>query len=73
MLNVIKNLKSAGVLGINARNREFVMAHNPRHAFPLVDNKLQSKRIAQAENIAVPKLYGTISTCLLYTSDAADE
>jgi len=62
MLDLIKNLKHSGVLGINARNRQFIMARNPRHAYPLVDDKLQSKRIAQAANIAVPELYAVIST-----------
>ncbi|NNL56602.1 MAG: alpha-L-glutamate ligase-like protein [Pseudomonadales bacterium] len=62
MLARVKALREAGVLGINARNRDFVMAHNPRHAYPLVDNKLQSKKLAQAAGIAVPELYGAIHT-----------
>ena len=62
MLGLIKNLSSAGVLGINARNRQFVMAHNSRHAFPLVDDKLKSKKLAQTAGIAAPELYGVIET-----------
>lgn len=62
MFKLITELQQAGVLGINARNREYVMAHNPRRAFPLVDDKLKSKKIAEAANIAVPELYGIVST-----------
>ncbi len=62
MLATIKKLRSAGVIGINARNRDFVMALNPRRAYPMVDDKLQSKKLAQAAGIAVPELYGVIET-----------
>ncbi|TVS17329.1 MAG: alpha-L-glutamate ligase-like protein [Gammaproteobacteria bacterium] len=45
-----------GVLGINARNRDFVARYNPRRAFPLVDDKLKTKRILEAEGLATPAL-----------------
>ncbi|MGB5326181.1 MAG: sugar-transfer associated ATP-grasp domain-containing protein, partial [Pseudomonadales bacterium] len=62
MLNRIRAMREAGVLGINARNRDYVMAHNPRSGYPLVDDKLQSKKLAQQAGIAVPALYGAIHT-----------
>ena len=62
MFGIAKKLHSEGVLGINARNRDYVMAYNPRHCYPLVDDKLKSKKLAQAAGIAVPELYGVIKT-----------
>jgi alpha-L-glutamate ligase-like protein len=53
-------LRRNGVLGINARNREYVMRLNPRKRFPLVDDKLQTKRLAVDAGLAVPELYGTV-------------
>jgi alpha-L-glutamate ligase-like protein len=57
-----QKLKAQGVLGINARNTEFVQRYNPRRLYPLVDDKLQTKRLALEAGIAVPALYGTMTT-----------
>jgi alpha-L-glutamate ligase-like protein len=54
-------LAAAGVLGINRRNRDYVLACNPRRLYPRVDDKLETKRLAQAAGIAVPDLYGVVS------------
>ena len=55
-------LRRAGVLGINARNRGYIMARNPRALYQLVDDKVRTKRLASQAKIAVPELYGLIST-----------
>ena len=62
MLRTWWRLNRKGVLGINARNHDYVMRYNPRHAYPLVDNKLLTKRLAIAAGIAVPELYGAIAS-----------
>jgi alpha-L-glutamate ligase-like protein len=53
-------LRRGGVLGINARNRNFVMRYNPRSKYPLVDDKLTTKRLAIEAGLAVPELYGVV-------------
>ena len=45
---------------MNRRNIDYVAAHNPRHLYPLVDNKLKTKLLAEGAGIAVPKLLGTL-------------
>ena len=62
MFNRIRNLHKAGVVGINARNRKYVMPNNPRALYKLVDDKVLTKQLAIKANIAVPELYGLIST-----------
>jgi alpha-L-glutamate ligase-like protein len=62
MLNTWLRLRSKGVLGLNARNHSYVMRYNKRQSYPLVDDKLKTKRLAIEAGIAVPKLYGTVST-----------
>jgi len=54
-------LRRHGVLGINARNARYVMAYNPRHRYPLVDDKLRTKQLALDMGMAVPELYGVVS------------
>jgi alpha-L-glutamate ligase-like protein len=60
MIGLYRQLKKSGVLSINQRNSEFVLKYNPRSRYPLVDNKLKSKRLAILSGIAVPPLYAVI-------------
>jgi alpha-L-glutamate ligase-like protein len=53
-------LRGNGVLGINARNRRYVMRWNVRSKYPLVDDKLTTKRLALEAGLAVPDLYGAV-------------
>ena len=61
MLAAAKRLKESGVLGLNQRNSDFIMALNPRHLYPRVDDKVMTKQLARAAGMAVPDLYGVIS------------
>lgn len=62
MFALPRQLQARGVLGINARNTDYVQRYNPRHLYPLVDDKLETKRLALEAGIAVPALYGTMAT-----------
>ncbi len=62
MLNLYRRLRHQGVLSINQRNSDFVLRYNRRKLYPLVDDKLKTKRLAMNSNIAVPTLYETIET-----------
>ncbi len=55
-----RQLKEAGVLGINNRNAEYIMGYNPRSRYPLVDNKVLTKRLAKEYGIPTPELYHVI-------------
>lgn len=54
-------LRARGVLGINQRNGAFVLPLNPRQHYPRVDDKLITKRLAQAAGIPTPILHGVIA------------
>jgi alpha-L-glutamate ligase-like protein len=45
---------------MNCRNSRFIAEHNPRRLYPLVDDKMRTKRLAEEAGIAVPELYGVI-------------
>jgi alpha-L-glutamate ligase-like protein len=55
-------LRKAGVLGINQRNADFIMLLNPREHYPIVDNKLLTKKLAVEHDVPVPELYGVLRT-----------
>lgn len=60
LLATYRRLKANGVIGMNRRNADFILALNDRRHYPLVDDKLNTKRLAQEAGIAVPSLYGAI-------------
>ncbi|OGR27699.1 MAG: alpha-L-glutamate ligase-like protein [Desulfobacca sp. RBG_16_60_12] len=60
MFGLGRRLADLGIMGINRRNAEFTLAHNPRRYYPLVDDKLRTKELAAAANISVPELYGVV-------------
>jgi alpha-L-glutamate ligase-like protein len=60
ILKTIHRLRETGVLGMNRRNAEYIMRSNPRSSFPLVDDKLKTKQLAEAHQIPTPPLYHVI-------------
>jgi len=60
LFNLARTLNERGVLGLNHRNAGYTLWHNPRHLYPLVDDKLTTKQLAEEAGLAVPKLYGVV-------------
>ncbi|MDE0274119.1 MAG: alpha-L-glutamate ligase-like protein [Gammaproteobacteria bacterium] len=56
-----RTLRRQGVMGMNQRNLHFVGRYNPREAYPLVDNKLRTKRLAEKAGIPMPDLLHEVS------------
>jgi alpha-L-glutamate ligase-like protein len=54
-------LTRRGVLGINRRNSGFVLRQNPRRHYLRVDDKLETKRLAEAAGIPTPRTLGVIT------------
>ena len=50
-----------GILGINARNLDYLFPNNPRRLYKLADSKLETKKIAESINVPVPETYGVIT------------
>ncbi len=55
-----RRLDKLGILGMNKRNGDYIAKYNSRRYYPLVDDKLQTKKLAENAGLAVPKLYGTV-------------
>lgn len=60
ILKRFRRLRDVGVLGMNRRNAEYIMRFNPRSSFPLVDDKLKTKQLAEIYQIPTPPLYCVI-------------
>lgn len=57
-----RRLRDLGIVGMNDRNINLIAEQNPRHLYPLVDNKLQTKLLAAEKGVATPELIGAIRT-----------
>lgn len=53
-------LHANGVLGMNCRNYDYISRLNKRHLYPLVDDKVQTKQLAQQFGITTPGMIGVI-------------
>ena len=51
-------LRKRGIVGMNKRNVIYIGQNNKRKFYPRVDDKLQTKVLAEAAGIAVPRLIG---------------
>ncbi len=54
------SLKRAGVLSMNRRNHDFIMKYNQRRYYPMVDDKLLTKRLAEEAGVPCAGLIGAI-------------
>ncbi|MCC5833788.1 MAG: alpha-L-glutamate ligase-like protein [Opitutales bacterium] len=59
-LRAPKLLSQAGILGLNSRNFNFIQKYNARELYPMVDDKLETKKIALNAGLKTPPLYGVI-------------
>lgn len=55
-------LRDLGVVGINMRNARYLLPNNPRRLYGLVDDKLQTKALADKEGLSVPETYAVVRT-----------
>lgn len=60
LLASARKLRGLGIIGMNQRNFSLISRYNPRHLYPLVDDKLKTKLLAQKAGVTVPRLLGTV-------------
>ncbi|MDY0361910.1 MAG: alpha-L-glutamate ligase-like protein [Desulforegulaceae bacterium] len=53
-------LNKHGILGMNRRNVSYISQYNTRSRYPLVDDKLKTKLLAEKFKLSTPKLRGVI-------------
>lgn len=55
-----QKFRQAGILGMNARNYYVISRNNKRSLYPLVDDKVQTKKLANGIDINTPHMIGVI-------------
>ncbi|HEV3115517.1 MAG TPA: sugar-transfer associated ATP-grasp domain-containing protein, partial [Gemmataceae bacterium] len=61
LLAAARRLKELGILGMNRRNAAYILDHNPRARFPIVDDKLRMRDLCSEIGVQTPKIYAEIS------------
>lgn len=47
-------IRAKGIMGMNQRNHSYIGKYNDRSKFPLVDDKLKTKQIAELHGATTP-------------------
>lgn len=53
-------LRARGVVGINMRNARYLLPHNQRQLYRNVDDKIRTKHLAAAHDLAAPETYAVV-------------
>jgi len=56
-IGLSRKLKDAGLLGMNRRNAEYIMRWNPRSSYPIVDNKVLTRDVAEKFGVPTPQIF----------------
>jgi alpha-L-glutamate ligase-like protein len=62
LFTAARRLRELGILGMNRRNAECILDHNPRAKYPLVDDKLRMHRLCREIDVPTPEVYAEISS-----------
>jgi alpha-L-glutamate ligase-like protein len=62
LFTVVRRLRELGILGMNRRNAELILDHNPRARFPLVDDKMRLHRLCRGIGVPTPEVYAEVTS-----------
>jgi alpha-L-glutamate ligase-like protein len=62
LFTAARRLRELGVLGMNQRNAECILDHNPRSRFPIVDDKLRLHALCRSIDVPTPAVYAEVSS-----------
>src|SRR5262245_2802866 len=61
LFGAARRLRRLGILGMNQRNAEYILDHNARQKFPLVDDKLRMRDLCLRIGVPTPTVHAAIS------------
>src|SRR5262249_29215521 len=62
LFTAARRLRAQGILGMNCRNAAYILDHNPRRLFPLVDDKLRMRDLCVRIGVPTPEVYASIDS-----------
>jgi alpha-L-glutamate ligase-like protein len=65
LFRAARQLRELGILGMNQRNAECILDHNPRSCFPIVDDKLRMHNLCRDIGVPTPRVYAVLSSYAL--------
>ena len=78
LFRAARQLRERGILGMNRRNAAYILDHNPRAGYPLVDDKLRMSRLVRTRREGTQIYYrlenehiARLVTDALYNADHA--
>lgn len=57
-----RRLRELGIMGMNHRNAECILDHNPRERFPIVDDKLRMHNLCKQIGVPTPAVYRVLAS-----------
>jgi alpha-L-glutamate ligase-like protein len=62
LFTAARRLRQLGILGMNRRNAAYILDHNPRCRFPLVDDKLRMRNLCVRIGVPTPEVFAEITS-----------
>src|SRR5690242_5677372 len=62
LFKAARRLRELGILGMNRRNAAFILDHNPRELYPIVDDKLRMAQLCRQIDVPTPQVYAEVSS-----------
>jgi alpha-L-glutamate ligase-like protein len=62
LLAAYRRLRELGILGMNRRNAAYILDHNPRRLYPVVDEKLRLDALCRRIGVPTPAVRGVVAT-----------
>ena len=57
-----RRLRELGILSMNRRNAEFILDHNPRALFPIVDDKLKMRALCKRIGVPTTEVFSSVAS-----------
>ena len=62
LLRAPRRLKNLGILSMNCRNARYILDHNPRALFPIVDDKLKMRDLSVQIGVPTPEVFAAVAS-----------
>jgi alpha-L-glutamate ligase-like protein len=60
LFRAARRLRELGILGMNRRNASYILDHNPRARFPVVDDKLRMHTLCDKIGVPTPAIHAVV-------------
>src|SRR5262249_52487657 len=61
LFGAARRLRELGILGMNRRNAAYILDHNPRSGFPVVDDKLRMRHLCRLIGVPTPEVFAELA------------